>query len=65
VGRPQELFEDMYVGGLYGPLQYDVTADGERFLVVKRAEGERSRIPLYFIEDWFQELSRRAPVGQQ
>ena len=64
IARPQELFEDTYVNGLFGPPQYDVMADGEHFLVIKRAERERSPLPFYFVEDWFQELSRRAPLGR-
>ena len=50
IGRPQELFEDTYVNRLFGPPQYDVTADGNRFLVLEpaRSGGE----PITFVLNW-------------
>jgi serine/threonine protein kinase len=62
VGKPQTLFTDTYVTGSEGPHGYDVTPDGERFLVVKPAEGERLPVPVHFVDNWFQELSRRVPA---
>jgi hypothetical protein len=61
VGKPQALFEDTYVvgGDAHG---YDVTPDGERFLVIRPAEGERSPVPVHFVDNWFQELRRRVPA---
>ena len=41
---------------------YDVTADGKRFLMVKRAEGELSGAPYHFVLNWLEELKRRVPV---
>jgi serine/threonine-protein kinase len=64
-GPPQELFADTYVlwpQASWGPPNYDVTADGTRFLVVKPAEGERTAPPLHFVDNWFQELNRRVPA---
>ena len=61
VGKPQALFADTYVVGGDGH-GYDVTPDGERFIVVKPAEGERLPVPVHFVDNWFQELTRRIPV---
>lgn len=62
-GRPAVLFEDPYELDLLGPgnPNYDVTADGERFLMVKRAEDtDSSRI--HVVLNWFGELKRLVPT---
>jgi hypothetical protein len=35
-GRPRTLFDDLYVPGAYSRC-YDVTPDGQRFLMVQQA----------------------------
>jgi eukaryotic-like serine/threonine-protein kinase len=64
VGKPQALFADTYAIGPNGPQGYDVTPDGERFIVIKPAEGERLPVPVHFVENWFAELNRRVPPGR-
>ena len=44
---------------------YDVTPDGERFLMVfpaEQAEGEPARPQINIIMNWFEELKERVPV---
>ena len=55
-------------GGLAGernnPRAYDVSPDGQRFLMVKRGEGESPDSASHFvvIHNWFAELKRLVPV---
>lgn len=55
---------DVYVRSLYGPPGYDVTADGQRFLMVKPADSERVPPSINIVTDWFQELTRRVPTAR-
>ena len=63
VGKPESLFEDSYVTTI-GPPSYDVTRDGQRFVMVKPAESERMRPPIHIVVDWFEELRRRVPTSR-
>jgi Tol biopolymer transport system component/tRNA A-37 threonylcarbamoyl transferase component Bud32 len=57
VGRAQELFDGGYPSGL----GYDVTADGNRFLMVKPVSRPEA-LPILVITNFFEELRRK--VGQ-
>ena len=58
--KPSELFQGRYL--MYGPrAAYDVTADGQRFLMLKV---ETSVAQLNVVMDWFEELKRMAPAGK-
>ena len=64
-GKPKALFEGQYVPvspGLTGTA-YDVSADGQRFLMVKETEASISATQINVVLNWFEELKRRAPVG--
>jgi eukaryotic-like serine/threonine-protein kinase len=64
-GKPKVLFEGQYVAvqpGLTGTA-YDVSADGQRFLMVKETEASVSATQINVVLNWFEELKRRAPVG--
>jgi serine/threonine-protein kinase len=60
-GRPRKLFEGQY--NMTGPFRsYDVTPDGQRFLMVQRPVPPLSRpIELVLVENWLEELRRRVP----
>ena len=65
-GNPVELFEDSYVDDRYGH-RYDVSADGQRFLMVKRGQFTDSASPgteIMVVENWFEELKRLAPTWE-
>jgi serine/threonine-protein kinase len=64
IGRAEKLFDEDFVSSGFGPPDYDVTADGQRFLFVKRAEAERTRVPIHVVVNWFDELRKRVPAGQ-
>jgi len=58
LGRPQKLF-DLQLLGAAGPTNpaYDVTRDGQRFIMVQPAEGERTKL-VHVILNWDEELER-------
>jgi Tol biopolymer transport system component len=62
-GKPRILFEGQYVPTpLTGPY-YDVSPDGQRFLMLKPAEREQAPTQINVVLNWFEELKRRVPAG--
>ena len=58
-GTPKLLFEGVYYS--YGPrAAYDVTPDGQKFLMIKT--GEQQVTELNVIQNWFEELKRLVPT---
>jgi Tol biopolymer transport system component len=68
IGKPELLFEGPYnIGGAGGSHpNYDVTSEGQRFLMVRPdAQSESSGQPrsqINVVENWFDELRQRVPV---
>ncbi|MCZ6774401.1 MAG: hypothetical protein O7G83_20780, partial [Proteobacteria bacterium] len=64
-GTPETLFErQFYFEMVADVLTYDVSPDGERFLMVKQVDGTEevpSRTELIVVQNWFEELRRVAP----
>ena len=59
-GTPKLLFEGVYFS--YGPrAEYDVTPDGQKFLMIKT--GEEQVTELNVIQNWFEELRRLVPTN--
>lgn len=61
-GSPEVLFEGSYavvIGRMY-----DVSPDGQRFLMVKPAETTEgdARNDVVLVQNWFEELERLVPV---
>ena len=64
-GRPRPLFEWKY--GSSTPIRsWDVSRDGERFLVTKRAEESdpEPRTHLNLVLNWHEELQARVPTSR-
>ena len=60
---PRVLFEGQYDPGLSLRPNYDVTPDGQRFVMVRAAQGsEQAQINL--VQNWFSELKRLVPTGE-
>ena len=57
VGKPVVLFEGDYES-MPNTVNYDVTADGRRFVMVQRDPGA-PRIEAQVVLNWFEELKRR------
>ena len=65
-GTPQVLFEGKYFSGNAGRT-YDVSPDGQRFLMIKDAAATTSSAPSQFVVvlNWFEELKRLAPPSKK
>jgi Tol biopolymer transport system component len=63
-GRPTVLFEGQYEATLVSNANYDVTPDGQRFLMLK-ATGAQEDAPtqINVVLNWFEELKRRVPTN--
>jgi Tol biopolymer transport system component len=62
--NPRLLFEGHFVPSRRGDAAYDVSPDGQRFLMVKRVQ-ESIPTQLNIILNWFEELKRRVPAGKR
>jgi Tol biopolymer transport system component len=67
VGQPLQLFEGPYFISPTGSLrpQYDVTADGQRFLMLAAGpatDGSGNRPRIVVVQNWTEELKRLAPT---
>jgi serine/threonine-protein kinase len=67
VSRPELLFEGNYAGGVeaFGSANYDVTADGRRFVMI-RTEEETAPTEVHVVLHWAEELKgMRPPPGSR
>jgi Tol biopolymer transport system component len=65
-GKPKMLFEGQYVASVF-PLTgiaYDVSSDGQRFLMVKETEPSRDADQIHVVLNWTEELKRRLPASK-
>jgi hypothetical protein len=58
---PTKLFEGAYSSPSEAR-HYDVTADGQRFLMIKQTNGAGDVPRLVVVENWFEELKQRVPT---
>ncbi len=63
-GTPRLLFEGPYDLGPARTTNYDVTPDGQRFLMIKLDEQAAGPSQLNVVLDWFEELRRLASPGK-
>lgn len=56
-GRPELLFESPFALDQFGNPNYDVSADGRRFLMVSEPTGNASR-EISIVVNWFEEIAR-------
>ena len=57
------VFQGRYAFGPAGPrANYDVTADGQRFLMISAGETDSDRMQINVVLNWFEELKERVPV---
>jgi serine/threonine protein kinase/Tol biopolymer transport system component len=63
-GTPRMLFEGRYEQAPFPSTNYDVSPDGQRFLMLKPNESaEAAPTQINVVLNWFEELKRRVPVG--
>ena len=65
-GKPKVLFEGHYQPTPLTLPNYDVSPDGQRFLMLKPIEaGEGAPTQINVVLNWFEELKRRVPTGKK
>ena len=64
-GKPRMLFEGQYLATDYPQLGsgYDVSADGQRFLMVKETARTSPTDQINVVLNWLDELKRRVPTN--
>lgn len=63
VGKPELLFEGQYMPTASTIPNYDVSPDGQRFLMLKPDAQSSFSAPtkIVVVQNWFEELKRRVP----
>jgi hypothetical protein len=62
-GKPHVLFEAaQYVPTPASVPNYDVSSDGQRFLMVKRNDQAQTITQINVVTNWAEELKRRVPA---
>ena len=64
-GKPRMLFEGSYVSTPRSFPDYDVSPDGQRFLMVKAVEQAQAPSPINVVLNWFEELKQKVPAGNK
>jgi dipeptidyl aminopeptidase/acylaminoacyl peptidase len=63
-GTPRMLFEGQYQPSPVVVANYDVSPDGQRFLMLKPSEqAQAAPTQINVVLNWFEELNRRVPAG--
>jgi serine/threonine protein kinase/Tol biopolymer transport system component len=62
---PRMLFEETHEPSPAQLTNYDISADGQRFLMLKPVEqGEIALTQIVVVQNWFEELKRRVPTSK-
>ena len=61
LGTPRLLFEKQYVRTPWPLTNYDVTPEGQRFVMVKASEQQLATGQIHVVLNWFEELRRLVP----
>jgi Tol biopolymer transport system component/predicted Ser/Thr protein kinase len=65
-GKPRMLFEGPYSPTPLTNPNYDVSSDGQRFLMLKPSEQEQSApTQINVVLNWFEELKQKVPTGNK
>ena len=62
VGVARQVFAGSYADPVIIPT-YDMTSDGQRFLMLKPKEQQAANNQIVIVQNWFEELKRRVPAG--
>ena len=64
--KPAILFEKEYAASQFPStgIAYDVSPDGQRFLMIKELEQSSAATQINVVLNWFEELKRRVPTGK-
>ena len=61
VGTPTLVFKKALERGIYGTLSYDISPDGQQFLMIER-DSEKAPNQLNVVLNWGAELQRKVPI---
>ena len=64
-GKPKMLFEGPYVPTPRSFPDYDVSPDGQRFLMLKADEQAQAPTQINVVLNWFEELKQKVPAGKK
>lgn len=64
-GKPKALFQGSYLPTTATSPYYDVSRDGQRFLMIKPSEQGSALTQIVVVQNWFEELKRRVPTGKK
>jgi eukaryotic-like serine/threonine-protein kinase len=64
-GKPRMLFEGPYLSLQTTIPSYDVSPDGQRFLMLKSSEQAQSTTQINVVQNWFEELKQKVPTGKK
>ena len=65
VGKPRMLFEGPYVPTPRSFPDYDVSPDGQRFLMLRPSEQAQAPAQINVVLNWFEELKQKVPTGKK
>jgi len=60
-GVPQLLFEGTFLRNSAGTRPFDVTPDGQRFVMIKSGNAVDDTNAIIVVQHWFEELKRLVP----
>ena len=63
-GKPKVVFRGNFDHGPDGMSNYDITPDGQRFVMVREVAPQAAAGQLVIVLHWFEELKRRVPTGK-
>jgi hypothetical protein len=71
VGKAREVFEGDFRGGMFGIniagylfVDYDVTPDGQRFVMFPGSDASAANTDVTMIFNWFEDLNRTLPPAR-
>jgi Tol biopolymer transport system component len=64
-GKPKVLFEGPYVPPSPNNSYYDVSADGQRFLMLKPTEQAQAATQIVVVQNFFEELKQKVPSSKK
>lgn len=66
MGKPHVLFEGPYLSTPATNPNYDVSRDGQRFLMLKPVEqAQEAPTQINVVLNWFEELKQKVPTGKK
>ena len=64
-GTPKVLFQGQYQLLSLSTPNYDVSPDGQRFLMLKPDQETQSATQINVVLNWFEELKQKVPAGKK